>query len=111
MQVKIARFELYPEEEPTGYAVGFTITTSNNRVFYRDTVVSLDVSEQRTDEEIVQEAWNELKDAILSEVERLERKSQIIGKTLILPDGLLEDELPEPSAGEEGEEEEEEGGE
>jgi len=31
MQVKVARFELYPEEEPTGYAVGFTITTLRSR--------------------------------------------------------------------------------
>lgn len=45
-----------------------------------------------------------LKDGIISEVDRLESKSRMIGKTLILPDGLLEDELPEPSAEVEGEE-------
>ena len=36
---KVTRLDLYPVEDPTGWAVGFTVTTDNNRSFYRDTVI------------------------------------------------------------------------
>ena len=37
---KVTRLDQYPAENPTGWAVGFTVTTDNNRSFYRDTVIS-----------------------------------------------------------------------
>ena len=37
---KVTRLDHYPKENPTGWAVGFTVTTNNNRSFYRDTVIS-----------------------------------------------------------------------
>ena len=37
---KVTRLDHYPAENPTGWAVGFTVTTNNNRSFYRDTVIS-----------------------------------------------------------------------
>ena len=37
---KVTRLDHYPAENPTGWAVGFTVTTDNNRSFYRDTVIS-----------------------------------------------------------------------
>ena len=37
---KVTRLDHYPKENPTGWAVGFTVTTDNNRSFYRDTVIS-----------------------------------------------------------------------
>ena len=36
---KVTRLDHYPVENPTGWAVGFTVTTDNNRSFYRDTVI------------------------------------------------------------------------
>ena len=33
---KVTRLDQYPAEDPTGWAVGFTVTTDNNRSFYRD---------------------------------------------------------------------------
>ena len=36
---KVTRLDQYPAEDPTGWAVGFTVTTDNNRSFYRDTVI------------------------------------------------------------------------
>jgi len=37
---KVTRLDHYPIEDPTGWAVGFTVTTDNGRSFYRDTVIS-----------------------------------------------------------------------
>ena len=92
MKVTVARFELYPSDDPTGYVVGFRVSASNGRSFYRDILVNFEENESRSDAEIVETAWRELKEDIILEVERLESKSDIIGKSLILPDGLLEDE-------------------
>ena len=36
---KVTRLDHYPAENPIGWAVGFTVTTDNNRSFYRDTVI------------------------------------------------------------------------
>ena len=36
---KVTRLDHYPVENPIGWAVGFTVTTDNNRSFYRDTVI------------------------------------------------------------------------
>lgn len=80
MLVKIIKYELYPKENPIGYAVGFNITTNNNRSFYRDVVISLDQDfEEGTELEIVGLAWNNLKEGILEEVSRLENIPQILG--------------------------------
>lgn len=92
MKVTVARFEFYPSDDPTGYVVGFRVSASNGRSFYRDISVNFEENESRSDAEIVETAWSELKEDIILEVERLESKSDIIGKSLILPDGLLEDE-------------------
>ena len=92
MKVTVARFELYPSDDPTGYVVGFRVSASNGRSFYRDILVNFEENESRSDAEIVETAWSEMKEDIILEVERLESKSDIIGKSLILPDGLLEDE-------------------
>ena len=36
---KVTRLDQYPAEDPTGWAVGFTVETDNGRSFYRDTVI------------------------------------------------------------------------
>lgn len=60
MQVKIAKFEKYPAEFPTGYAVGFDITFENGRSQYIDTIVSLDL----TEDEAVTAAWQNVKASV-----------------------------------------------
>ena len=37
---KVTRLEHYPKDNPVGWAVGFTVETSNGRSFYKDTTVS-----------------------------------------------------------------------
>jgi len=76
-EIKIAKFELYPQEEPTSYAVGFSIDV-NWRAFYRDTTVSLEESKDKTDEEIVAIWYEKLKEWIESEIERLGKKSPLV---------------------------------
>ena len=80
MQVVVARFELYPAEEPTGYCVGFQVTTRNGRSFYRDTVVPLADAAGKSDEEIAALAWQALKESIEAEVQRLESKPPLLGR-------------------------------
>lgn len=86
MQVLIVKFELYPNEDPTGYAVGFNITTSNNRSFYRDTVVPLASAQGLTDEEIVGLGYESLREGIESETARLEAKSELLGNLWVPPE-------------------------
>jgi len=83
--VTIARFELYPLEEPTGYCVGFNVTLSNGRSFYRDTVVPLAQASNKTDEEIVQVAWNMLEADILAEADRMKGKPPFLGQVWTPP--------------------------
>jgi hypothetical protein len=62
MIIKVVKFQKYPEEIPTGYAVGFDISFENGRSKYIDTIVSLDL----TEEQAVQAAWQNLKESIES---------------------------------------------
>jgi len=76
--LKIVRLEHYPQDEPTGYAVGFLITCNNNRDFYIDTVVPF--SSASTDEEAVTVAKNNLLETIQAKVTELEQKSPLLGQ-------------------------------
>ena len=42
MQLKVIKYRLYPEDQPTGYAVRFNIKLINERSFYEYTIVDLD---------------------------------------------------------------------
>ncbi len=65
MQLKVIKYRLYPENQPTGYAVGFNIKLLNGRTFYAHTIVNLeDLEEGKTDEEITQIAYEQLEDHI-----------------------------------------------
>lgn len=65
MQLKVIKYRLYPENQPTGYAVGFNIKLINGRSFYAHTLVSLDsLDENKTDEEIVELAYLQLENHI-----------------------------------------------
>ena len=84
MQVKIAKFNLYPRDEPTGYAVGFSVELDNGRSFYRDTVVSLEDATGLSDDEIVQLGYAALKEGIKSTAETQGAKSPLLGQSLNL---------------------------
>lgn len=65
MKLKVIKYRLYPELNPTDYAVGFNVQTSNGRSFYAHTLVNLDsLDENKTDEEIVELAYQQLEDHI-----------------------------------------------
>jgi hypothetical protein len=90
MQIRPVKFELYPRDNPSGYAVGFNITNINNRKFYRDTIVPLEQATDCSDEEVMEIAWEALKSGILQEVERLEEINPLIGRNW-QPSNLEED--------------------
>ena len=72
MQLKVIKYRLYPENQPTGYAVGFNIKLINGRSFYAHTVVNLeDLEEGKTDEEITQIAYKQLEEHITDRVGEL----------------------------------------
>ena len=72
MQLKVIKYRLYPEENPTGYAVGFNIKLLNGRSFYAHTIVDLDdLEEGKTDEEITQIAYGQLEEHIADRVGEL----------------------------------------
>jgi hypothetical protein len=48
-EVKVAKFHLYPSDEPTGYAVGFSFE-ANGRAGYIDTSVSFEEADGADDE-------------------------------------------------------------
>lgn len=72
MQLKVIKFKLYPENQPTGYAVGFNIKLLNGRSFYAHTIVNLDdLEEGKTDEEVTQVAYGQLEGHIADRVGEL----------------------------------------
>jgi len=81
-EITVVRLEQYPAEEPTGWAVGFNVMSSNGRSFYVDTVVSFDKA--KTDEDAVNVALQELNEQIKSRVEDLEKKPTVLGKKITL---------------------------
>lgn len=78
MEVKITKYEPYPQDIPVGMAIGFQITSKTDRVFYRDVVVEHQ-EEIKNDEEYLQIAWEILKDEVETEVERLDQQHKILG--------------------------------
>ena len=72
MKLKVVKYRLYPEENPTGYAVGFNVRLINGRSFYAHTIVDLDdLEEGKTDEEITQIAYEQLEEHIADRVGEL----------------------------------------
>lgn len=80
MEIVVSKFCLEPEEEPRGYRVGFTVIPQNNREFYRDALVRFDDPEERAEEEVVNDAWERLKERIERRVEALEQEPDVLGK-------------------------------
>ena len=82
-KITVARFEKYPPEEPTGWAVGFLVELENGRSFYIDTTVGFD--EANTDEEVLNAAWEKLRESVNSQVQALSSKPPILGRQFTPP--------------------------
>ena len=79
MEIQIVRLELYPTHESTGWAVGLTVTTKTEKRFYRDVIVSFD--EAANDDDAVKVALSKLKDDISQQVEELDKKPNLLGRS------------------------------
>ena len=82
--IKVARFELYPAEEPTVYCVGFA-ETYRSRVKYADTQISLEEAAGKSDEEIVNVAWTALESQFAAWRDQLANRSPLIGSLFVPP--------------------------
>ena len=80
-EVKVVRFDLYPQEEPTGYAVGFSFS-SNNRTGYIDTLVTLDEAKDKSQEDVVLLALSKVRTDINSHLASFESKSPMLGTSI-----------------------------
>jgi hypothetical protein len=78
--LKVVRFGLHPENEPSCYAVGFSATAENGRGLYRDTIVNIDDAKGLSEEEIINLAWIKLGPGIEKDIEILGAKSVLVGQ-------------------------------
>jgi hypothetical protein len=90
MKVKIAKFEKYPAELPTGYAVGFDITFENGRSQYIDTIVSLDL----TEDEAVTAAWENVKGNVENFKTTIGALPKLVGAIFTPPVEVTEEQVP-----------------
>ncbi len=78
---KVTRLDHYPVENPTGWAVGFTVTTDNNRSFYRDTVISY--IEASSDNLAIDLAYGRLRNKINNLVVSYEKQGSRLGSEYV----------------------------
>ena len=83
--IKVYRYELYPNDEPTSYWVGFAVTIGQHQPFIMDTKVSFEDAEGLEEAAIVDLAYNNLKSAINTRAAELEAKSPIVGSEYTPP--------------------------
>lgn len=79
-QITISRFGLYPTDTPTGYCVGFTVTC-NGYSSYLDTMVYLTDAENKTNEEIIEIAYNTVKLQVEGFINVSENKQALVGQS------------------------------
>lgn len=77
----IARFELYPTINPTGYAVGFNVTCANGQSFYIDATVPLSATTGLTTDQIVQAAYNQMATNLEARAASVAALSPLLGST------------------------------
>jgi hypothetical protein len=89
MDIKVTKYELYPQPNPTGLAIGFTITLETGQKFYIDTIVD---DTTLGAEQATSIAWLMLKPSIDSRIEELTRVVEVqeihnsaVGKGFIPP--------------------------
>ena len=78
---KVTRLDHYPAENPTGWAVGFTVTTDNNRSFYRDTVISF--TDADSDNLAIDLAYGRLQSKLNDLTESYEKQGSRLGSEYI----------------------------
>lgn len=94
-KIKVVKFELYPADEPSGHAVGFSYE-SNGRSGYIDTLVSFAESSDKTPEQIISLALNQkrpldddteisISEIINKNLSAFEAKNPLIGLEIALP--------------------------
>jgi hypothetical protein len=84
-EIKVARYELYPADVPTCYCVGFAIT-ANGRSSYIDTQVPLGSTTNKTDEDIVALAYQQVGTNIQNWITATNAKPSVLG-TVFTPPG------------------------
>ena len=83
MKLKVVRFESYPAELPAGKAVGFEIVFPN-RTIYIDTVVEKLTSSPEEENQIIEEALEQLKPQLKNLQEQYADTPSILGKEIDL---------------------------
>lgn len=85
IDVSVARFELYPRENPSSYCVGFQIKCKpNGRSNYIDTTVSLEDAAQvdHSDTAICKLAFEKLKSGIVQHSQEMLQHSALLGTSI-----------------------------
>ena len=75
----VAKYNLYPAEEPTGIAVGFSLKCKG-RAAYQDTVVPLADCDGLTEEEVCDLAFEDVRAGLEAQAAAFETKGEILGK-------------------------------
>ena len=75
---KVAKFNLYPADEPTSMAVGFSVK-HKGRSAYQDTTIPLADCEGLTEEEICDLAFENVRDGLEAMAAVFEAKGEIVG--------------------------------
>jgi hypothetical protein len=79
---KVARYEWYPTNNPTGICVGFQANCQpNGRQNYWDTIVASSSASGKTDDQIVALAWDTLSGTMVPWADTEMHKSSLIGET------------------------------
>lgn len=78
--IRVVRYEQYPADEPTSFAVGFTVSIpANNKSIYRDTCVPFSQATDKSDSEIVALAWEDVKQTVGEWYESHKSASALVG--------------------------------
>ena len=79
---KVTRLDHYPKENPMGWAVGFTVETSNGRSFYRDTVIPY--GDASNDNLAIDLAYGKLQVKINNLIESYEKQGTRLGSEYVV---------------------------
>lgn len=79
---KVTRLDHYPKENPMGWAVGFTVETSNGRSFYRDTVIPY--GDAPNDNLAIDLAYGKLQVKINNLIESYEKQGTRLGSEYVV---------------------------
>jgi hypothetical protein len=75
----VAKFQTYPNPEPTGYAVGFSVK-HKGRSAYQDTIVPFTETEGLDEEAICDLAFEKVRDGLVARAAIFDTKGEIVGQ-------------------------------